>query len=90
MDGFGIDATIADRGTRDRAAAWLAKAGVKLPTFAELAAPRDIADRADATRSFRSIPILPIPPICFASIGTTTAAGPGFYRRRPIWCFLRR
>jgi cysteine synthase A len=52
MDGLGIDATIADRGTRDRAAAWLAKAGVKLPTFAELAAPRDIAQsRRDALSS---------------------------------------
>ncbi|HUC12667.1 MAG TPA: pyridoxal-phosphate dependent enzyme [Stellaceae bacterium] len=39
----GIDTTIADRNTRDRAAAWLARAGVELPRFAELADPRGLA-----------------------------------------------
>jgi cysteine synthase A len=39
MAGLGIDTTVADRGTRDRAAAALARAGVELPSFAELADP---------------------------------------------------
>ncbi len=42
MDGLGIETTIADARTRDRAAGRLARAGVRLPTFAELAAPRDV------------------------------------------------
>ena len=44
MDGFGIDTTIADPATRNRAAAWLARAGVRLPSFTELADPSHIAD----------------------------------------------
>lgn len=43
MDGLGIDTAIADRAARDQAAARLARSGVKLPRFAELADPRRFA-----------------------------------------------
>src|SRR6516165_9400215 len=36
--------TIADRAVRDRAARWLGRAGVRLPTFAELADPSRILE----------------------------------------------
>ncbi|MFZ3235168.1 MAG: pyridoxal-phosphate dependent enzyme [Stellaceae bacterium] len=39
MSSLGIDTAIADPATRDRAARWLARAGVTLPRFAELADP---------------------------------------------------
>ncbi len=62
MAGLGIDATIADRTARDRAAARLGRAGIVLPTFAELADPaRQMgagtaaidADRPDPANLFR-------------------------------------
>src|ERR1700730_7259116 len=44
--------SIADRGLRDRAARWLGRAGVRLPTFAELADPAHIPEaRRPALRS---------------------------------------
>jgi cysteine synthase len=36
-----LHATVADRSVRDRAAAWLRRAGARLPTFAELTRPPD-------------------------------------------------
>lgn len=39
----GIETSVADPATRDRAAAWLARRGARLPTFAELADPARIA-----------------------------------------------
>ena len=48
----GIVSTIVDRPVRDRAAQWLARAGVCLPTFAELAFPATIPEnRIAALRS---------------------------------------
>ena len=41
----GIETIVADLATRDRAAAWLARRGARLPTFAELADPQRIAER---------------------------------------------
>ena len=44
--------SILDRGVRDRAARWLARAGVRLPSFAELASPKSIPEaRLAAIRS---------------------------------------
>jgi cysteine synthase len=43
MSGLGIDTSVADRATRDRAARWLGRRGVRLPRFAELADPLQIA-----------------------------------------------
>src|SRR5439155_9058631 len=40
----GAVTTIVDRGVRDRAARWLGRAGVALPTFAQLANPSSIPD----------------------------------------------
>ncbi len=40
----GIVSTIVDRVVRDRAAQWLGRAGVRLPTFAELADPSRIPE----------------------------------------------
>jgi cysteine synthase len=52
MDGLGIDTKIANPKARDRAAAWLARGGVRLPKFAELADPLHLAgDRAAALAS---------------------------------------
>ena len=48
----GIDATIVDRATRDRAALSLARSGIRLPTFAELADPSGfVATRPGAAPS---------------------------------------
>ena len=89
MDGLGIDAKIADRGTRDRAAARLAKAGVKLPTFAELAAPCDIAD--SQRNALSSVdPDLAHPANLFRVHWHNDRGRAGFLRRRPIWYFRRR
>src|SRR4029077_126762 len=38
----GIESTVVDCVVRDRAAQWLGRAGVRLPTFAELAGPARI------------------------------------------------
>jgi len=47
-----VVSTIVDRGVRDRAARWLGRAGVRLPTFAELASPSRIPEtRIAALRS---------------------------------------
>jgi cysteine synthase len=43
MKGLGIDATVADRAVRDRAAGWLSRAGVRLPFLADLADPARIS-----------------------------------------------
>ena len=52
MAGLGIDTTVAERDARDRAAAALARAGVELPSFAELADPgRRAATRAPLVSS---------------------------------------
>ena len=51
MASLGIDPTIADRETRDRAALWLARAAIKLPTFAELADPLRVAETRFNTAS---------------------------------------
>ena len=40
MDGLGAD--VVDRAVRDRAARWLAGAGIRLPTLSELAHPDGI------------------------------------------------
>ena len=65
MAELGIDMAIADRATRDRAAAWLGRAGVELPAFATLANPWRLArsrvsgapsvdpDHADPANLFR-------------------------------------
>src|SRR5262245_58429659 len=48
----GVVTTIAEREARDRAARWLGRAGVRLPTFAELADPALIPEpRRAALRS---------------------------------------
>ena len=49
MNHLGLDSTIADLAVRDRAAAWLAGRGVRLPSFAELADPFRIAGDGRAT-----------------------------------------
>ena len=47
-----VVSTIVDRAVRDRAARWLGRAGVRLPTFAELADPSSIPEaRKTALRS---------------------------------------
>jgi cysteine synthase A len=51
MDSLGIDATVADPATRDRAARWLARGGVRLPSFTELADPCGAAARRPAALS---------------------------------------
>jgi cysteine synthase len=44
--------TVVDRGVRDRAAEWLGRAGVRLPTFAELSCPSAIPEaRVEALRT---------------------------------------
>jgi cysteine synthase len=60
-----VVSTIVDRGVRDRAARWLGRAGVRLPTFAELADPSAVLearknvlqsvdpDRADPANLYR-------------------------------------
>src|SRR5215472_16848466 len=44
-----VASTVFDRAVRDRAARWLARAGVRLPTFAELADPTRISVACKAT-----------------------------------------
>ena len=51
MEALGIDTTIADPRTRDRAAARLGRAGVRLPLLAELAAPCGMAPARQAALS---------------------------------------
>ena len=55
-----IVTTVVDRGVRDGAALWLGRAGVRLPSFAELARPRLIPglpavdpDRPDPANLYR-------------------------------------
>src|SRR5215469_6734153 len=52
MTGGEIVAAVVDRAVRDRAAGWLGRAGVRLPTFAELGCPSTIPEaRVEALRS---------------------------------------
>src|SRR5215467_9441466 len=52
MTGGEVVAAVVDRGVRDRAARWLGRAGVRLPTFAELGYPSTIPEaRVEALRS---------------------------------------
>jgi cysteine synthase len=65
MTDGGVLTTVVDRAVRDRVARWLGRAGVRLPTFAELGCPSTIPearvaalrsvdpDRADAANLFR-------------------------------------
>ena len=43
MSELGIETSVIDRGTRDRAALWVGRRGVRLPRFADLADPSQIA-----------------------------------------------
>jgi len=61
----GVVSTIVDRVVRDRAARRLGRAGVRLPSFAELANPSRIPDAQKA--ALRSVdPDHPDPAISFA------------------------
>ena len=67
-----VVSTVVDRVIRDRAARWLGRVGVRLPTFAELADPSRIPESTQGDVAVRRLRIVPIRQISFACIGTTT------------------